>query len=655
MKSQHIGLTFLLILLASSLSAQMLREEPAPSPGYGVFGNFHHNMHTTDFRVLPGVPGCCPQYTDGDGDGFGIGLLYEIPLATRLSLALRGSYATHGALLLSRETTTVGINGVPTVAIIEHSIDAGLSSIGLEPLLGYRLLGDLRFHAGGRVGYVLGKRYEQNEELIQPDGTFENGLRTRNPTSGDIPDASATHAALVTGFSYSLPMNGEGTLFLRPELLYAFGITPVVSDLTWQANAVRAGIAIVYTPRVEVIPLEAPPPPPPPPPPPAKPALACELRLAGLDAEGSETPLSGVLVEEFVSTQFRPMLAYVFFEENSAVIPERYHTLPPAKAASFAPDDLHLAGMLDVHHHLLNIIGRRLREHPFAAIAITGCNANVGTEAGNTALSRSRAETVRDYLRTVWGVEERRMTVQARDLPSRPSGSDQSDGIAENRRVELSSDTWEIMQPILTRGNERQVTPPAIRFTPSITSEAGVRAWALVVSQNDRELKRFEGNGTPPPSFDWETAFEPESIPSASEDLAYVLTVRDASDQTTRTRGVMPLTVRKVDREVGRYSLILFDFDQATLNPYNRRIADMIRPAIGPAAEVRITGYTDRIGEAAYNLKLSEDRARNVARVLGISNARVKGLGQSVELHDNRLPEGRFYSRTVNILVEKER
>ena len=654
MKTIFIALGMLLTLLASSLSAQMSQEDPRPAPGYGVFGNAHFNMHTADFRALPGVPSCCPQYTDGDGGGFGIGLLYEVPLGSRLSLALRGSYATHGALLLARELTVVNIDGASTGAIIEHSIDAGLSSLGLEPLVGYRLFGDLRFHAGGRIGYVLGKDYEQSEELIEPAGTFENGMRVRNALSGDIPEASSLFGALVAGISYTLPMNEQGTLSLRPELLYSVGLTPVVSDLTWSANAARAGIALVYTPRVEIVPVEAPPPPPPPLPP-AKPALASDLRLSALDAEGSERPLTAVTVEEFVSTQFRPMLAYVFFEENSAEIPGRYRTLAPAKAASFAPDDLHLAGMLDVHHHVLNIIGKRLGEHPSATLGITGCNANAGEEAGNTALSRSRAEAVRDYLRAVWGVEERRMKLEARNLPLRPSGSDQADGQAENRRVELSSDDWEIMQPIVTRDDERQVRPARIRFTPAITAEAGVRSWTLAVSQNGRELKRFGGDGAVPETLDWNMSGEQETIPGRPEDLTYVLTVRDEAGQSEAARGVLPVTVRRVDREVGRYSLILFDFDQSTLNPYNRRIADLIRPAIDPGAEVRITGYTDRIGEEEYNIKLSEDRARNVARILGVSGARVEGLGQSVELHDNNLPEGRFYSRTVNILVESER
>ncbi len=652
MKSQHIGLAFLLILLASSMSAQMLREEPVTSPGYGVFGNFHHNMHTADFRVLPGVPGCCPQYSDGDGSGIGLGLLYEIPLSTRVSLALRGSYATHSALLISREATTVGIGGVPTAAIIEHTIDAGLSSVGLEPLLGYRLSGELRFHAGGRIAAVLSKHYEQLEELIQPDGTFENGMRIRNDLSGDIPNASSYFAALVTGISYTLPMNQQGTLFLRPELLYSFGLTPVVNDLTWSANAFRAGISVVYSPRQEAVPVEAPPAPPPPPPP-SKPALACDVRLAGLDAEGNESQISTLVVDEFISTQFRPMLAYVFFEENSSSIPQRYHTLASEQMESFTPDALHLAGMLDVHHHVLNIIGKRLREHPSAVIGITGCNANVGNEAGNIALSRARAEAVRSYLATVWGVEAKRMKVDAVNLPARPSGSDQEDGIAENRRVELSSDSWEIMQPIVTRGYERQVTPSSIRFTPAVTGDARVRSWTLVVLQGDRELKKFEGRGTASRSLVWDMAGEQETIPRLSEDLSYVLTVRDEASQSVTSRGVLPVTLRKADREIGRYSLILFDFDQATLNPYNRRIADMIRPTLDPGASVRITGYTDRIGEKEYNLKLSEDRARNVERILGVRGASVEGLGQSVELHDNNLPEGRFYSRTVNILVEQ--
>jgi len=641
-------------LLASCMSAQVLQQDQPPSPGYGVFGNIHRNMHEADFHALPGIPSCCPRYSDGDGGGFGIGVLYEIPVTMRSSLVLRASYATHSALLLSRELTTVGIGGVPTEAIIEHSIDAGLSSLGFEPLVGYRLIGGLRFHVGGRIGAVLGKEYKQREKLVEPDGTFENGQRTRNVLSGDIPEASSLFGTLVAGISYALPMNEQGTLSLRPELLFSLGITPIVNDLTWNANAARLGLSIVYSTRTEAVSVELFTPPPPVPQPTPTPVVrAADISVEVVDGPGEQAVIEEVVVEEFISTQFRPLLTYVFFDENDSNIPSRYRTLNSAQAASFDIDDLHQAGMLELHHHVLNIIGWRLRQHPSATITITGCNANMGEEAGNTALSRARAETVRAYLKNAWNIAENRLSVFARDLPARPSGSEHEDGIVENRRVELSSSMWEILEPVVTRDYERKATPSRLRFTPTLGIDVGIRNWSVTVTENGRRLKRFEGVGNPPETMLWDMAHERESIPRSSGTLEYVLNVVDEIDRTWSVSGSLRIDQRKVDREVGRYSLILFDFDRATLNPYNRRIADMIRSAIDFDASVRITGYSDRIGEAEYNRKLSEDRARNVARLLGVRGARVEGLGQSVELHDNNLPEGRFYSRTVNILVEK--
>jgi outer membrane protein OmpA-like peptidoglycan-associated protein len=173
------------------------------------------------------------------------------------------------------------------------------------------------------------------------------------------------------------------------------------------------------------------------------------------------------------------------------------------------------------------------------------------------------------------------------------------------------------------------------------------------VAQSGRLLTTFRGDGDLPGTLDWDMNFEQNSIPQGSEPLEYVLRVSDSTGQDFSARGTVQLQQKKLDTEVGRYSLILFDFNKAAMNAYNRRIADMIRATIDPGATVKITGYSDRIGELDYNQKLSEDRARNTARILGLRDAQVEGLGKSVLLYDNSLPEGRFYSRTVNILQEK--
>lgn len=651
MKSTPRSVVLVIAVIMGSALASTLEAQPLRS-GFGAFVDYQYNLHAADFRALPGVPSCCPQYVDGGGSGFGIGLLYELPIAERMLVAIRGSYATHGGLLQSQESTTVGIAGVPTEALIEHSLDASLASVGIEPMLGYRIADGLFLNGGGRIGLVTTASYTQDEVLLSPAGTFENGLRTRNAQGGEIHDASSLYSALIAGINYRLPMNAEQTLILVPELQYAFGLTQVVRDLNWTAGGLRAGVAVIFSPPQQP---EQVAPPPPPVPAPTRPDPTPTVRLAGLDAHGKESAVSKVVVGEYVSTQFRPLLTYVFFAEDASEIPVRYRRLRPEETTTFSIDALHHAEMLDVHHHLLNIIGYRMRKHPEAALTITGCNADKRGEKGNTALSRSRAEAVRDYLARIWGISDARLGVRARELPVHPSNSEDEDGIAENRRVELTSDTWEIVDPVVTRDFERQVTPSRMRFIPADLPSRGVASWSLTILQSGEELRAFTGEGAMPDHLDWEVEREQASVPTGKGSMDYVLALRTTDGMGVSTRGSVTVEQQSIDKIVGRYSLILFDFDDAEIRPANSRIVGMIRPSIDPEATVEISGYTDRIGERDYNQRLSEGRAKNTARLLDLPDARVEGLGKSVLLYNNDLPEGRFYSRTVTIFVELKR
>ena len=77
-----------------------------------------------------------------------------------------------------------------------------------------------------------------------------------------------------------------------------------------------------------------------------------------------------------------------------------------------------------------------------------------------------------------------------------------------------------------------------------------------------------------------------------------------------------------------------------------------------PEIKIRITGHTDNIGTEAYNLELSQNRARTVADYLlnaGITNTRVsyKGSGESEPIADNDTEEGRAQNRRTEFLVVK--
>lgn len=97
-----------------------------------------------------------------------------------------------------------------------------------------------------------------------------------------------------------------------------------------------------------------------------------------------------------------------------------------------------------------------------------------------------------------------------------------------------------------------------------------------------------------------------------------------------------------------------FDFDKARLRPDTaqlvREIALMLHA--NPNWVLQIGGHTDSIGDAAYNYKLSADRASAVRQALidqGIASGRLKaiGFGESRPKSDNETFVGRAINRRV--------
>jgi OmpA-OmpF porin, OOP family len=110
------------------------------------------------------------------------------------------------------------------------------------------------------------------------------------------------------------------------------------------------------------------------------------------------------------------------------------------------------------------------------------------------------------------------------------------------------------------------------------------------------------------------------------------------------------------DRTIEKISLILFDFDRADVGEQNLQLLDQAASRLTEKSTVVIRGHTDRLGSDDYNLALSKRRAASVRDVLSrrlpATPMRSEGVGKANLLFDNDLPEGRFYCRTVQILVE---
>jgi outer membrane protein OmpA-like peptidoglycan-associated protein len=677
------GICVLFIVLTQSpVFAQ--NDGPAERGSFGAFGDYGFIQHTADFRAIPGFPNCCPQFTTGTGKAPDFGIYYKFPLGSDVYFYLRAGYIGYGATLTAREgTTVIDTSGTPVAGSFDHTITTSLGSIGLEPMFGINVLGNLMVRLGGRVGYVITKTFSQKEVLTDPAsfGVFtDTRTRIRNEFDNQVlPNASTIEGSLLAGLSYELPLNTSSTLHAVPEAYYSLGITQITKDLTWRANAIRVGLGIEYTPPAyEPTPVETKPATPVPQPaqpsvvpvipplplaPVRKPDLGVTIAAVGVDRNGNESPNAKITVEEFRSTRMSPLLNYVFFDENSSMIPVRYKRLSKDEAKNFRIDELYNFGTLETYYELLNIVGRRLKENPSAKITLVGCNSFENKELGNRALSQSRATAVRDYLHQVWEIPNSRMVIDFHDLPDEPSFTTDTDGIAENRRVEIHSSDSKITEPVISSDTMTRITPDMLRFKPNVIAEAGVQSWKLDAMQDNVRLKEFAGTNTIPETLDWSLGTNDEILGRNPGMVTYAMVVTDQQNRQARAEGaaipVQKVTIeqkrseRVADKEVDHYSLILFAFDKADLTSSNQRTLGYIREHTTPDASVTITGYTDRMGDAEHNQQLAEMRAKEAALALGVRTDAVRGVGKAELLYDNSLPEGRFYCRTVKIDVEK--
>jgi len=102
---------------------------------------------------------------------------------------------------------------------------------------------------------------------------------------------------------------------------------------------------------------------------------------------------------------------------------------------------------------------------------------------------------------------------------------------------------------------------------------------------------------------------------------------------------------------------VLFDFDSAELRPESitelERLVKFMNDV--PFATALIEGHTDSVGADAYNLALSDRRAKSVFDYLtsrGVDPARVKsiGKGESEPVADNSTDDGRQENRRVLLI-----
>ena len=364
------------------------------------------------------------------------------------------------------------------------------------------------------------------------------------------------------------------------------------------------------------------------------------------------------------------MLGHIYFLKGSSDLSAQYVRLAgPEETSAF--DEQRFRDTLEKYYQVLNIIGKRLTDHPTATIMLTGCNDNIGTEKRNQKLSTARAEAVRDYMQTVWNIAPDRISTDARNLPEIPSTSRLEEGQAENRRVEIRSDDSAILAPVRSTYLSTRIDAEALSLIPAVNAAHGVAHWTVLATNNNGRLGELSGEGAPPAEI--KILLKPRNLNemAVGGDITLKMVVKDRKGQELAlTAGPVKVNFIQTSQRMAqkqdfrvqeKYALILFAFDSDTISARNQEIVNAITARIRelPLATAEIVGHTDNIGKENYNIKLSQRRALSVYKMLSAAygessgdNIRQSGVGPKDPLFDNMTPEARAFNRTVTITLE---
>lgn len=703
----------ILLILAFNLSLYSLDLDSNLSKNfYGIGGSFLYTSHSADFRSFPGVPTCCPSYQNGNNNGNLLKLIYQRELNPNMRIGINLGYSNFGSPLKRTENVVLAGN---IDGVIEHRVESYLSDVGIEPTINYNLFNQLWLNFGFRVSYITQSSFSQIEQIIQPNnGLFNNGLSVRNEINNEtINNINSLLYSLNLGVNYQLPLNHKNTLLAVPELKYTNILNELVTDLDWSISNLSIGLNILWRPqksieiikekreilnidtisletdkliteikigkeitleKVElidnieltqidisrtdtlfvfkakpIVEIEK-----------TNPKLEVKTKAFGVNSNGIEFPLVTVTVEEFNSTLMTPLLNYIFFDEGKSEMPRRYKLLNRGDFTNFSVDSINKGDVLGTYHNILNIIGKRLKDNPSSDLKIIGCNSDIGIEENNLDLSKQRAQNVFDYFVNNLGIDSFRLKLEYRNLPAKAANKNTKDGQEENRRVELISNDFSIIAPIITNESTIVTNPETIRFKNIIDSEIGIKNWGLSVYQNTQLLKEYLGGSNYLEQIDWELNKEKLTHPKTDENLRFRLYASDGEQDEFNEDSIevkqVTIKTKKInkidDKEINKFNLILFDVRSSVITENNKQILNIIQDYVKTDSQISITGYTDRLGDETYNNKLAEDRATSTLKELkNVNLKQIEYKGNST-LYNPDLPEGRLYNRTVEIIIE---
>ena len=629
-----IGKLFIpMIMVSLTLASQTPR--PQPKFWIGASGAVNFNFYSGTTQTMNSSVMAPTAFHKG----FGVA-----PFA-----ALLLEYRPHrvwGAMMnIGYDDRSGSFNTVKAPCDCDENLKTKLTYVTFQPSIRITPFSNgLYFFAGAAYSYNLNKSF-----------TYKHELQTEK--KGDLSDVNQNIISSHIGVGYDIPLttaNKITQINLSPFITYLpyFGQEPRKIE-SWSLSTLRVGVSIKFgkvhpsTPEVSVAPTPA---------------------VVPVDAGVQFSVRAPQIVHANRKTkEIFPLRDYVFFNEGSSEIPNRYVILQKDEAINFKEskfqetESKNKSGLsveqLKVYHNILNILGDRMRNNPTSTITLIGASAGTGAEAGKV-----YAESIKKYLVTVFGINEARIKTEGRNEPivpsEHPGGKIDIALLKEgDRRVDIVTSSPELLAPVKVVIIQEDPIDSRIVFKATSSPKESLKSWTLDVTDDKGTVQHFG------PFKREQESISANSILGEKPNGTYKIVMLGETTDGKQIRKESSMYLAHSEELKGqaiRFS-VLFDFNKwKTVAAYEKYITEEIAPLIADNGVLIIHGHTDIIGETKYNENLSLERATETERILkqaltkaGKNNIKydVTGLGADTDFapFENKLPEERFYNRTVVI------
>jgi len=642
--------------IQSPLKAQM-DQYSIPSWWFGAAAGANFNFYQGTTQQLNSDLTVPAAFHHGNGEG-----LYVAPLVeyyrehTRLGAMLQIGYD-------NRQGT---FNQVISPCNCPADLSANISYLTVEPSLRFApFKSNFYLYAGPRIAFNLDKSFSYQLKA----SSSVPGQAAGPVEKGDLSYMNKTLISMQIGAGYDIPLSSQHhrTQFvLSPFVSYQpyFGQDPrSIESLT--VTTLRVGASIKFGRGRKIIA-------------PAEIVAPVVKEAVVIDPEVQFTvnAPANIPVERRVKEIF-PLRNYVFFNLGSDEIPDRYLLLKKDQVKDFKESQvdlfipIRLTGranrQMTVYYNVINILGDRMVRYPATTITLVGSSEKGPKDA------RKMAGSIKLYLTDVFGIDPSRISVEGLTKPKISSiVRGETDELVlrheGDRRVSIESNSPVLLMEF-QHGPDAPLYPVeiiAVKDAPldsyiTFNVEGGNNAftsWSLEITDDKGNVQSFG------PYSQEQVGIPGKSILGSRPEGQYKVTMightKSGKTVTKDTSVHMVLWTPATSEEVLQFS-ILFEYDDSkAITIYEKYLTDIVTPKIPQGGTVVIHGYTDIIGNAAYNQILSLRRANDVRKIIekslataGRSDVKFElygfGADPNVSPFDNNNPEGRFYNRTVII------